>query len=773
MRFLSVLLAVSCCALASANWEVGSDHLLRWDSEPYAPIGARVFGSDDQIDAALQAGVRDLIVEAPVNPAAWPGMVSKLEAAHARYFISISSLCPPGKGYIVDPQGYRIANINHHYHLQTTILGSERALLVLVAPDKSVSQIQTVEAKDGLIVADIEPYSSNDYTLLMYPLAPIIDTPDLWEAFDIHRDSLLMALKGIGQPAGLRGIINPLGAQINVRYNGPRVVPTSPAARSEFRAFLEARYHQAETVERAWGLQQISGDWNRVVRLVPLWWKDRGIPYMWDPENPDKLIGCDAKHSVVWNDRNGLASDTVERRTEHLMFSLRKLIDVPILEDWNGFGVGARSRSELYDGIGAQSSGLSSEESLELAAQACSEVARGAKNAFALASQLDMPLNATAADLNEEVNSMSAFGIRGAFFRTSNPAQLKVIAAANGSNSAPSGFPATLFYPEAARNPARTQLLPGPIAWLPCPYAGNRMDFGSRIHAYRLEDMNGNGQLVLWCDGEPIRTRFQVVNAPKIKVQQVGIADPKPNFSANYFDLTISQLPVVVTGFSDLPIPKIAFDETTQRYGTIITAATTRHLSVDDDNFTIQDSMASYKDTPSASYQRLRESYLKLQRRLGSATWIEGENATKTNFGAVEIAPGTSGGRALSVDSTLNLADLVYYAEYTVNSRSADDQEVWIAAQIPVSLRGKVKLRLGSQVLTLPDRSVSPYGMGFAWYRLGVTRLPLGESTIRLEVEGSSGASMMVDSIVLSPGVFKPNGTFGPELTPSDVIKGG
>jgi len=60
---------------------------------------------------------------------------------------------------------------------------------------------------------------------------------------------------------------------------------------------------------------------------------------------------------------------------------------------------------------------------------------------------------------------------------------------------------------------------------------------------------------------------------------------------------------------------------------------------------------------------------------------------------------------------------------------------------------------------------LSLYGAGFGWYKLGTTRIAGNMTKLRVQFDTAGNAEIAIDTFLVTPGNFKPNG-----VTPPDPV---
>jgi hypothetical protein len=213
-----------------------------------------------------------------------------------------------------------------------------------------------------------------------------------------------------------------------------------------------------------------------------------------------------------------------------------------------------------------------------------------------------------------------------------------------------------------------------------------------------------------------------------------------------------------------LPVPEYAIQQILAKFTELIKRAEAAHRDTTEERLAFQQSAASFDRSPGSTFMVMMDEYYRAAQRLGSFTWLEAENPAATNFSEALVQPACSNRGVLSLRTTIP-PDSAYFAEYIVPVRSAEEQQVWIAARIPQDQRRNVQLLIGGQTLLFQQDPIGGYADGFAWYHLGSTRLAGTQNRIKLSVFAPDGADLAIDAIVLTPTSFVPNG-----VTPPDTI---
>lgn len=761
---------------APVPWSINEHQTLIWGGKPYLPFGVRIDGTADAVTKAKAAGINDVIVDLPANGAGWDPVIEALNKANMRFLIRIASLAPMAHGFAVEPQGYRVTGITEQQEVKLQIPGATSAYVVLATRnDATVITKERVPIVDGQFDYTAKPGPALEHVLLVYPEMAGIEQTDYWENLDAERDELLSTLQRHPLGPGLRGIVDPMGRGLAIDSDEPTFVPTSPFFRMEFAAFLLQKYKNVEALIKNWSLgsssllqQDVNKNWlvkfSDLAKLIPLWSTSRGIGAMLDPET-NTTYPCDNKTSKIWTDISEVISAAENRRFSRLVPAIRSVVDVPVIQEWLGWASPYETTLPALDGVGMRAAGTTESSLAASGGPAASTILRWQSHGWLVATDLDLGAAPDAATkLPGTLDELTSMGAKGVFVRTDSPALVKQMASEATRRSADTDLsntsPIPVFFPENACNPAEPQRLPNGHWWLPTPLPGNRIDLGAKFFAYR-SGLN-DGTVVLWTH-EPGRYRLSMVNPKSARFQTLDGSDCQPKYNKSFVDVTLTQFPLIITGTYEIPIPDPVFLETVARFKYMMEIADKGHLGTEAMQMYFTNAYAGFERNPGGSYSDMRIQYWRLADLVGSYTWIEAERTPDTNFSEVVTDPGCSGGQALALKTMVPPGPGGYYAEYTVPVRNRDDQELWIAAKVPPERRGDLTVVIGGERMKLIGEPLSPYGTGYGWYKLGLTRLAGEKTKIRVQVDTCGNDEIAIDSILLTPRAFRPNGVVPPD----------
>jgi hypothetical protein len=758
-------------------WSINEHAALVWDGKPYLPVGVRVDGTAEAVRAAKTAGVEDLLIDVPASGSMWSPTITALKETQQRYLLRISSLAPMARGFVVEPQSYRVAGITTSRPVSVPMTGASGALVVLAAKrDGAVQDSKRVPVINGRLTYNAKVTGpDSEHVLLIYPETSSLEQPDYWEGLDDHRDTLLASLKRYAPGPGLRGIVNPLGRTMTLPGKDLRFVPTSPYFRLEFQKLLKERYRNIETALRSWSMAGSSfstySEDNKAVatfadlaRLVPLWSGTRGVSQMFDPAT-NKLYACENRRSTVWRDLADTVNAAGARRFARLADAIHSVTDVPVVQEWAGWAAPYETKTPAIDGIGMRAVGTTPSALSETGSRATSSLLRWSNRGWLPATEVDLgPSKEAPAQLANVLEDLSSLGAKAFFVRAESSEMVKAVVAENAKRSvdpsAANSSPTAVFFPENATSPAVAQRLPGGRWWLPSPADGNRIDLGTQFFAYRLQDGDKN-TLVLWSRA-PGRVKLSLAKPKDVAFQAADGSDPAPKLVKGGVEVTVTESPLLITNTDEVPIPEPTLTESMRRFAQLTKFNGELRRDLVEESITYRNHLTGFDRSPGGNFNTMQQALNRMYHKLGNFTWVEAEYASDTNFSEALSQPGCSAGGALALKSQIPV-EQGFFSEYNLPVRSKDDQEVWIAAKIPAERRGDVQVMVGGQPMLITAEPVSPYGAGYAWYRLGTTRLAGNTTKLRVQVGSALGSEIALDVILLSPSPFQPNGVRLPD----------
>ncbi|RYG29265.1 hypothetical protein EON81_27015, partial [bacterium] len=170
-------------------WAIDDSGTLIWGGAPYAPIGLEITNSS-QLDGAIKAGIKDVVVNLPANGTGWSDTFKKLDGAGMRYLVRIDSIAPSALGVAVDPRGYRISGIEKSRPFVLDLPGATSAYVILANQrDGNIIEQKLIQVRDGQGFYDVKVSGpGNEHVLLVYPRTASLEMTDCWEGLDRHRD---------------------------------------------------------------------------------------------------------------------------------------------------------------------------------------------------------------------------------------------------------------------------------------------------------------------------------------------------------------------------------------------------------------------------------------------------------------------------------------------------------------------------------------------------------------------------------------------------------
>ena len=762
----AVFVALAAFAFSDQPWHFDASHRIVWGDRPFVPVGVRVDKSPASINKAADEGFRSVCVEVPANGEGWTEAFDTLQKRKLTYLLSINSLANYADGYCIEPEGFRITTFPDNAPIQFTIPGASSVFAVLVTSrDGDILRAARVNSTNGHFSFPMKKPIEDDAVLILYPRMVSSELPDYYEGLDQQRDRLLASLKRMKSTTGLRGIVNPLGTTVRLPAPNLRFVPSSPYFHYELAQFIERKYRLVETAERSWSMRGPDfTTFDQLANLVPMWSDTRGVLFLWDTST-DKTYPVDGRNSRIWSDIRDVINLAARRRVQRLTTALHDLVQVPVIQEWEGWGIPYEG-GQAVDGVGMQTTGTSPSELLAGAARAASSVLRWNSPGWLLATRMDLS-KAKPDAVQPAVQDLLDVGATGIYAVTDDPAVRKsLVAVANSlEGSPPSGLVTAFYYPEAATFPAEPQRMPGGVWWLPAPFDGNRLDLGSEINGYRFRAEDGTGDaFVYWVPSGELETRLRMADPKGAVVRAIDGTPIITRVQKDGIDVKLTSTPIVVTKCAEIPIPSQSYEEVVQHFTQLVFTAEQNHLDSTQQSYIFGSDAAGFDRGPGGAYLSMLEQLQSLGRRVSRTTVIEGETIESATLGERTLIPGCSHDAAFRFETKLDIPGQYYRATYQVPARVGVDQDVWIAARVPEPIRKLVRVSVGSQSFPLPETPVSPYGLGFAWYHIGVTRFTQSLELV-FEVDGRAGFDVALDTIVVTPTTtnFVPNGVRLPD----------
>ncbi|MBW7927835.1 MAG: hypothetical protein H3C58_07075 [Fimbriimonadaceae bacterium] len=752
---------------AQAAWTVNDHNTLIWNGEPYLPVGLRIPGSPDEVRKAKEAGIADVIVDLPADGTGWAETILALEQGGMRYLIAVDSLAPMATGFIIEPQSYRVPKLASRKEFSFRFPGCDFALATTVnARDGSLSRAQRIQAEGGRLTFELQG-PTLDSDLYLYGRIQSLKSPDYWEGFDARRDEMLSTLTRVRPGAGFRGLLNPLGRMPAMGTASNDFVPDSELLRIEFADYLRQRYRSVETAMRAWSMSSAPvRDFRHLARLVPLWSSTRGPSRLWDPKD-DSLYPCEPRQSNYWNDLKAVVAQAETKRFASLTRSLQALTGAPVVQEFGGWASVYEKRSSGLTGIGARATGTALKDFAHDAGPAVSTGMRWGSPCWMLATALAWPAKPTEqAAVMDLVAETAAMGIRGWYFQTRDADAIRAIAQEAASRATDFSLaqwkPKPLFFPANALNPAHTARLPNGYWWLPSPADGDRLDFGSRVFGYRYREQ-GQSFVAVWTTLGGGRVKLRMLDPKVAKFETVDGFDPSPKIVKGGVEVTLSDTPLRIYGTEEVPVPEPSFEETVQAFDALLKLNETIRVDLTEERFFFKDGLNAMDRNPFSGYELLRNQVDKASRKVGRFVWLEAENMRTNNFSAALTDPSASQRGCLSLTSPLALDSEPFAVDVALGSVLAGQEvEVWLAARIPERCRPLVSTVVNDVALKIAAPPVEGYGNGFAWFRMGVTRLKPSQNRLRIQVEPTEGIDLAIDAVVLSQPGFRPSATRKP-----------
>ncbi|MBS1708335.1 MAG: hypothetical protein JSS65_06380 [Armatimonadetes bacterium] len=752
---MTVLLAALLLARPAASWSVNANHTLVWGDKPYLPVGVRIKGGAGQATKALAAGIRDFVVDLPADGGGWAETVGELEKASARYVVAVGTTSPRAKVFAVEPDEYRVPDLEGAYHFNFSIPNADRALVMMVQQTSAAVRWRKVmPIVDGKLKIDDDEGPGAPCVLLVYPFLTKSDVTDFWEPFDGHRDMVLTTLGKFKAGPGFRGLLNPLGSVKAFVPDEPEYVPQSAMFRVELEAFLRKNYPSPNALAQAWSLAfNDLADFKDFARLVPLWNSKRGLPLVYDPDN-DQTYGVEPQRSRLWSDIKQVMADSANRRYTNLVDAVQKAVGVPVIEEWRGWG-GPYEGAVPTAGVGAVLTAPRIAPLIEAASRPASTILRSPTR-FGWATDVALSTGADAASASEVLDTLESIGMRGFFFRCNTDADISAVAAlaAKHSDESSQWKPNALYYPEAANDPAAPGRLGSGLWWLPAPIGGDRLDMGENLEGYLFKDSQGPG-MAIWSRSGTQKVGLKVNDPAKLTFQTTDGSTVASKLKKQILEVDIPTSPVIIRGYDVMPVP---MEDYTQSLVELRAAVDNFPRIADTEGdalYKIKQYVDGFDRSPDISYRLMKQHWRQAAIKIAPYVWLEAEKTPDLLFASRGDLPGASDGKVLVLGDKLGAGGRSVVT-FPVTPHQQGNHEVWIAAKVDPGDRDAVMVRLGARSWALAEPPVSYYGAGLAWFKVGEVELRTPE---KLSIATTrQGVQIQVDVVMVSPTPFRPRG---------------
>jgi len=752
-----------------SSWSLDPNGQMMWNGTPYQPVGLRVAGTPAAVEAASQSGAKDILIELPSDGPSWAPVIAAAEKHKLRYMITISSMAPICEGMAIEPETYRIPGIKEPKFIEFP-LDADWALSALVfTRDSAINQTHRSTMKSGFFSEQVDPKGAVENLLLIYPHTKQQRIPDFWSSFDGYRDQLLRHLVDAKVGPGFRGIVNPLGETMNFPQSGIKFVPTDVVFQTEMEAALAKKYASVSTAIKSWSVSTADFEtFKEMARMIPLWSENRGISQLWDPVR-ETFYPVETKRSTAWKDIQDVIRNSARRRYGRLVDAIQTIANVPVIQDWHGWTGPYSDADTKLAGLGVQMSTSKPLGLVEDLARAGVSSQRWTNPGWVIATRVQS--NEEDFNVSAAMKSASELGVKGWFIPQTAPKAGEWLKDALATTAVGARFKATP-YPEASNNPAYPQSLPNGSWWAPAPGDGNRVDFGSHYDGYIYQD-GLNNFVAIWSKDVRRRVRMYVDDPKTVTAESTDGSDPQLKIVKKQVELTLGTLPTIIRGCETLPVPEDSLSEALDQWQGLKDNTSKGFTILSEDANMVQDAIQAFDRSPGPSYQQIRESLNRLNKQVAAFIWIEAESPKTHTFSEIDTTFGCSGNKTIRLMSRMPSDLYEMQATYQFMARVAGEHQVWLAAKIPPSDAKYLVVMVGDQVYRINGKPESLYCDGYGWYNLGTVQLQKNEpQTARIKAVGAKQVDISIDSLVLSPETFRPNGPKVPNVLPSVPAKG-
>ncbi len=647
--------------------------------------------------------------------------------------------------------------------------------------------------------------------------------PDVWAGFDAWRDRLLTFLGKVKFGPNFRFFLDPLARQMGTAGESDYLIPDSTAFLTEFEAYLARRYPNVAEIKTSWGLAE--GDFKthrEMARLVPLWANDRGAPYFVDPANGKMLRIGDYRQSRWWEDFLQFRRETL-LYTMNSMANLlkRELADVPVVYTWTQTDPMFlnNTRDGGFDGIAVMTPPDDATLTGRILGPAYSEAEQASRTMWCIAAPIGAVVRAGSQPVAGQGQTKAAeagaskppYPSRNALFYDLDQIRkvgykgffadgLQSEAGRGGAtdwaampesldwlrdygvrvaaeSAAATYAPRVLLYPQTAPGPARTGFISGMngTLWLKAFLPGEAVDLWPSYRGYVLKENNLDKALVLTSLQGARRTHLMVGN-PKAVTAHLADGTPVPlKWGKNSVELTLDERPVVFESNKQRLFPMEAAQDTVLQLGALYQSGIAQKVpSIEQERASLSRAQFALKQQDyETAYNYARAALDELTYLAAPYIWIEGELPYREFNTFNEIAGNVeaSNRQYLRLSTPNPPGRFGYGVRYVFDVPNDGRYELWLAGTVPGPGTSPIKWRVNTDPEQDPV-SLVPQGPlylneRFGWIHLGTAQLKRGpQQSLTIYVtdraQNPPDYIFSIDSILLTQGVFAPNGTVRP-----------
>ena len=745
-------------------------------------------------------GIVDLILTPPkslvdVKPAACQKLLDYLDANGFQYGISFGSgLEKPLQGLVVRPTVYRYQEKGRDYTASFQVSNTNGGLYLINDPDSAfnVVGVNYINVSADVVTVPVEIQNSGDRLITtFYPHKTLRDEntiPDLWNGYDEYRDRLLSFFSKVKPGKGLRFFSDPLAKRLGFGGDADFLVPDSPGFRLEWEAFLNQQYNNnTDRLRSSWGLAtEIYGTVKEYANLVPLYEKNHGSPYYYDPTTQARHLIAETSKSRWWENYTQFRDSSIQyymNSTADLLKS--QVANVPVLYTWTQSHEIFLNREPLggFDGLCAPAQGASSSLMVRTLGPAYSEVTQANRALWFLATETSvlsaasLPQTkrnaptatlvkaeapernspggfASSASLNQTFSMMLQSGAKGIFVGNlaSPPAGKEIESSAwldtpaslewlrdfgqkLAQNQPASRYsPRLLYYPGKVPGPGVTGFIPGTSTlWLNSFYEGEPIDLWPAISGYKLYQDDKQRTILTSLTGRR-EVHIHALNAKGVRAYSPdGVEIPIKVTNKVNFSLTLDTVPTIIDSSGlDFTIEEPSKDILEQLDRLYSLAASQKLPELQKIGLVIDSVKRSYlkKDYDSA-YSLGSTEVRSLTEILQTYQWIEAENTKLSDFDEKVAHPDASGGVFFNLgnpnDPPPSVRKSGYSVSYNIDVAKDGVYNIWLAGSLPGPSTSDFVWRFDTQTDIKPA-DASAHGPKylrdrFGWMLLGTVRI--------------------------------------------------